>query len=217
MSLISVPWFVCLFVNILPFPVALRALDLFFVEGVKFMFWLGLAILKSNQEALLKCNDDDQVMKCLRSFFSFLAIRPDATAEQRVIVKKKIVDLFTQAYQHASAVNWDVVEELRNKYRLQVVQKIEDNFKKGIIRNLKENVLLSLDEIQVIYDCLKRLQFFRQATGEIITFEDFVGVCLNILPWRAGDRKGYSAHSEDAPSLIHRYYLLIEKIIQVLL
>lgn len=43
---ISFQWFLCLYVNTLPLPVALRVWDCFFHEGTKVLFRVGVAILK---------------------------------------------------------------------------------------------------------------------------------------------------------------------------
>lgn len=62
LSVACLPWFLTLFVNSLPLPYALRVLDCFFMEGAKFLFQIGLAILKINGEEILKIKDDGELM-----------------------------------------------------------------------------------------------------------------------------------------------------------
>ncbi|KAI9345341.1 rab-GTPase-TBC domain-containing protein, partial [Obelidium mucronatum] len=50
LSTISVPWFVCLFLNNVALPVAIQILDGVFLDGPKFLFWIALAILKINEK-----------------------------------------------------------------------------------------------------------------------------------------------------------------------
>ena len=66
LSIAALPWFLTLFVNSLPLPYALRVLDCFFMDGVKVLFQVGLAILKVNGDEILKVKDDGELMfECL--------------------------------------------------------------------------------------------------------------------------------------------------------
>lgn len=62
LSVACLPWFLTLFVNSFPLPYALRVLDCFFMEGAKFLFQMGLAILKVNGEEILKIKDEGEFM-----------------------------------------------------------------------------------------------------------------------------------------------------------
>ncbi|KAG0221110.1 TBC1 domain member 8B [Mortierella sp. GBA43] len=66
---ITIPWFLCLFQSAFPAPVSVRVLDCFFYEGPRFLFMLGLAILKSCQFQLLRCKNDEGVVFTMQAFF----------------------------------------------------------------------------------------------------------------------------------------------------
>jgi hypothetical protein len=66
---ITIPWFLCLYQSAFPIHVAARVLDCFFFEGPRFLFMLGLAILKSCQGLLLECRNDEGVVLTMQAFF----------------------------------------------------------------------------------------------------------------------------------------------------
>ncbi|KAF9359826.1 hypothetical protein BGX34_008117 [Mortierella sp. NVP85] len=66
---ITIPWFLCLYQSAFPAPVSVRVLDCFFYEGPRFLFMLGLAILKSCQSQLLQCTNDEGIVSVMQSFF----------------------------------------------------------------------------------------------------------------------------------------------------
>ncbi|TPX64567.1 hypothetical protein SpCBS45565_g05797 [Spizellomyces sp. 'palustris'] len=78
LSTISVPWFVCLFLNTVPLRVGVKFLDAFFLDGPKFLFWVALAILKINESQLVqKGKDDDLFVRILKNFFQRLGTEGD--------------------------------------------------------------------------------------------------------------------------------------------
>ncbi|KAJ3022183.1 TBC1 domain member 9 [Thoreauomyces humboldtii] len=73
LSTISVPWFMCLFLNTVPLRLGVKFLDAFFVDGPKFLFWVALAILKVNEHQLItRGRDDDIFMQIIKNFFQRL-------------------------------------------------------------------------------------------------------------------------------------------------
>ena len=75
MSTISVPWFVCLFLNSVSIRVGIRILDSFFLDGPKFIFWLGLAIFKLNEKLLIEeGKDDERFINIIKAFFQRLEV-----------------------------------------------------------------------------------------------------------------------------------------------
>ena len=59
LSLVTVPWFMCLFVNTLRPEVTLRVWDMFFCEGSKVLFRISAALLKKNETALISASSRD--------------------------------------------------------------------------------------------------------------------------------------------------------------
>jgi len=51
----------------MPLELTLRIWDIFFIEGIKILYRVGLAILKLNEKVLLK-SDFEGITTCLRTF-----------------------------------------------------------------------------------------------------------------------------------------------------
>ncbi|KAF2074039.1 hypothetical protein CYY_004653 [Polysphondylium violaceum] len=66
-NILTLPWFMCLFVSYIPFPVSTRVVDCFFLEGTKVLFQTGLAILKINKNRILEERDSEVVVELLRN------------------------------------------------------------------------------------------------------------------------------------------------------
>lgn len=65
LSMVLPRWLLCLFVNVLPNDITLRILDSFFIEGNKILIRACLALLKLNEQELLKCESPDQILSLL--------------------------------------------------------------------------------------------------------------------------------------------------------
>ncbi|DAZ97111.1 TPA: hypothetical protein N0F65_010434 [Lagenidium giganteum] len=76
----TLKWFLCLFLNTLPFEPVLRIWDLFFCEGSHVLLRVGLTLLKLNQFRILACDDPIDVYEMFR--FSHDTLR-DITAPYR--------------------------------------------------------------------------------------------------------------------------------------
>ncbi|KAJ3065007.1 hypothetical protein HDU98_011596 [Podochytrium sp. JEL0797] len=185
LSTLSVPWFVCLFLNNVALHVAIPILDGFFLDGPKFLFWISLAILKINEKELLaRGRDDDIFVQIVKDFFARLAIVSDedddtaaATAalsdpkaelipsDTTTITGRPLLTLLlTVAYSFSPTVTVERIDRLRSQHRLQVVQKMEMSSRKSQIRSLEEQVDMSFDEVAVVYDALRVLEFANEET-----------------------------------------------------
>lgn len=67
LPLITVQWFMCLFVNTLRAEVALRVWDMFLNEGSKVLFRISIALFKMSEKSLLSTTDPGDLFKILRS------------------------------------------------------------------------------------------------------------------------------------------------------
>ncbi|KAJ3062997.1 hypothetical protein HDU99_005020, partial [Rhizoclosmatium hyalinum] len=175
LSTISVPWFVCLFLNNVSLSVAIKILDGFLLDGPKFLFWIALAILKINEKELLsRGRDDDIFVQIIKDFFERLAVPDDSLDEGKVYDGKKELipsdttelkgrTLFTLllnvAYSFVNVITIELIEGLRSKHRLKVVHQMENSSRKSQIRSLEEQVSMSFDEVAVVYDSLRVLEF----------------------------------------------------------
>ena len=194
LSMLSVPWFVCLFINTLPIKTALRTLDCFFYEGPTFLFKMGLSIMKINEPGILKRRNNDTLLNMLRNYFAVLdgddnfefdfnsIIRPAGSvakyleklkvdlnsSREQVMEKVSSADadfLFYMAFTSFDGVTYDCLESLRQFHRRQVVHKLEVSTRKNQIRTLAEGTSMSVREIGILYDAFRKVLFFTNSTS----------------------------------------------------
>ena len=66
LSLCSIQWFMCLFVNTLRMEPALRVWDIFLNEGNQVLFRIAVGLLKLYEEDILACTDASTLYVCLK-------------------------------------------------------------------------------------------------------------------------------------------------------
>ncbi|KAI5289109.1 hypothetical protein KEM54_004397 [Ascosphaera aggregata] len=164
LSVVSLPWFLSLYINSMPLVFAFRVLDVFFLEGPKVLFQIGLAILRINGEKLLDISDDGSFISILKSYFS----RLDESAHPRSDNPKlravtRFQELMVVAFKEFSSITHHTVTEERAKFKDQVLENIENFAKRTSIRNLgPESKRLSLDDLGAIYDRFYSVLYDRQ-------------------------------------------------------
>lgn len=133
LSVACLPWFLTLFINSLPLPFALRILDCFFLEGAKFLFQIGLSILKVNGDEILKIKDDGELMNVLKGFFARLGdieLVDEGKATSRQTTKFN--QLMLTAYREFQSVTNDMIVTLRKTVQLEVIQSMDLYSKKSM-------------------------------------------------------------------------------------
>lgn len=154
LSVVSLPWFLSLYINSMPLVFAFRVLDVFFLEGPKVLFQVGLAILRINGEELLDVQDDGSFIFVLKSYFS----RLDESAHPRSENPKlraitRFQELMVVAFKEFSGITHSTITEYRDKHKGAVLENIESFAKRTSIRNLgPESKRLSVDDLGTIYD-----------------------------------------------------------------
>jgi len=154
LSVVSLPWFLSLYINSMPLVFAFRVLDVFFLEGPKVLFQVGLAILRVNGEELLDIQDDGSFISVLKSYFS----RLDESAHPRSENPKlraitRFQELMVVAFKEFSGITHSTIVEQRDKHKDAVLESIESFAKRTSIRNLgPESKRLSVDDLGTIYD-----------------------------------------------------------------
>lgn len=164
LSVVSLPWFLSLYINSMPLVFAFRVLDVFFLEGPKVLFQVGLAILRINGEELLDVQDDGSFISILKSYFS----RLDESAHPRSENPKlraitRFQELMVVAFKEFSGITHQTVTEQRDKHKNAVLENIENFAKRTSIRNLgPDSKRLSMDDLGVIYDRFYEVLYERQ-------------------------------------------------------
>ena len=125
LSVACLPWFLSLYINTLPLAFALRVVDCFFMEGPKVLFQIGLAILKTNGNEILKVKDDGELMNILKRYFAELG---DISTNDPKSKQTRFNELMLMAYREFSSVTMEVVTELRKSHYLKVAHGLDGTF-----------------------------------------------------------------------------------------
>ncbi|CCX14986.1 rab-GTPase-TBC domain-containing protein [Pyronema domesticum] len=165
LSVVSLPWFLSLYINSMPLVFAFRVLDVFFLEGPKVLFQIGLAILRINGEELLDATDDGAFISILKSYFS----RLDESAHPRSDNEKlravtRFQELMVVAFKEFSGITAATISEQRAKHKEGVMSSIESFAKRTQLRNLgPESKRLKPEELSAVYDRYHSAIYERQS------------------------------------------------------
>lgn len=173
LSVVSLPWFLSLYVNSMPLIFAFRVLDVFFVEGPKVLFQVGLAILRINGEELLDAADDGAFISVLKTYFSRLDESAHPKSENpKLRAVTRFQELMVVAFKEFSGITHGSVTELRLKKKDAVLNNIESFAKRTAIRNLgPDSKLLSTDELGALYDRFYSILYERQQRDHVMQEE----------------------------------------------
>ncbi|KAI9047012.1 hypothetical protein LZ554_009086 [Drepanopeziza brunnea f. sp. 'monogermtubi'] len=173
LSVVSLPWFLSLYINSMPLVFAFRVLDVFFLEGPKVLFQVGLAILRINGEELLDATDDGAFISVLKSYFSKLdesAHPKSENAKLRAVTRFQ--ELMVVAFKEFSGITQNTISEQRMKHKNAVLNNIESFAKRTSIRNLgPDSKRLSVEDLGALYDRFYGILYERQQRNQMIQDE----------------------------------------------
>ena len=157
----------------MPLVFAFRVLDVFFLEGPKVLFQVGLAILRINGEDLLDATDDGAFISVLKGYFSKLdesAHPKSENAKLRAVTRFQ--ELMVVAFKEFSGITQSSITEQRMKHKDSVLNSIESFAKRTSIRNLgPDSKRLSIDELSALYDRFYGILYERQQRNQMIQEE----------------------------------------------
>ncbi|KAK5990996.1 Putative GTPase-activating protein [Cladobotryum mycophilum] len=173
LSVVSLPWFLSLYINSMPLVFAFRVLDVFFVEGPKVLFQVGLAILRINGEELLDAADDGAFISVLKSYFARLDESAHPKSENpKLRAVTRFQELMVVAFKEFAGITHSSITELRLKKKDAVLSNIESFAKRTAIRNLgPDSKLLSTEELGSLYDRFYSVLYERQQRDRMIQEE----------------------------------------------
>lgn len=153
LSVVSLPWFLSLFINSMPLVFAFRIMDVFFLEGPKTLFQVALAILRVNGEKLLDATDDGLVIQILKEYFSTLdePVSPNAS-NPKLRKVTRFQELLVIAFREFSIITDKEIDQFRRKLEGQILDDIEIFAKRTQIRNLKKPKNMTMDQMGIVYD-----------------------------------------------------------------
>lgn len=173
LSVVSLPWFLSLYINSMPLVFAFRVLDVFFVEGPKVLFQVGLAILRINGEDLLDSTDDGAFISVLKSYFSRLDESAHPKSENpKLRAVTRFQELMVVAFKEFSQVTHSAITDLRLKNKDAVLNNIENFAKRTAIRNLGPDAkIMSTEELGALYDRFFGVLYERQQRNMLLQQE----------------------------------------------
>ena len=170
LSVVSLPWFLSLYINSMPLIFAFRVLDVFFLEGPKVLFQVGLAILRINGEDLLDITDDGTFISILKTYFSRLEESAHPKSEnEKLRAVTKFQELMVVAFKEFAGITQSTISEQRAKHKDAVLDNIESFAKRTSIRNLgPESKRLSTDDLGFLYDRFYGILYEREQRTQVM-------------------------------------------------
>ncbi|CDO52040.1 similar to Saccharomyces cerevisiae YGR100W MDR1 Cytoplasmic GTPase-activating protein for Ypt/Rab transport GTPases Ypt6p [Geotrichum candidum] len=188
LSVVSLPWFLSLFINSMPLVFAFRIMDVFFLEGPKTLFQVALAILRVNGEELLDATDDGVVIQILKEYFSTLddPVHPNSS-NPKIRKVTKFQELMIAAFREFAVITDEMIDSYRRKFENQILGDIEIFAKRTQIRNLPKTRNLSNDQLGIIYDrfyaAIQDTRLGLGATRTDMTLDAFSIFMAGIVDW----------------------------------
>ncbi|KAI9892345.1 MAG: hypothetical protein M1814_001546 [Vezdaea aestivalis] len=169
LSVVSLPWFLSLYINSMPLVFAFRVLDVFFLEGPKVLFQVGLAILRINGEELLDATDDGAFISILKSYFSRLDESAHPTSENsKLRAVTRFQELMVVAFKEFAGITQSTISDQRSKHKGSVLDGIESFAKRTTIRNLgPDSKKLGAEDLSAIYEKFFGVLYDRQQRAQI--------------------------------------------------
>uniref|UniRef100_A0A665TYY5 TBC1 domain family, member 9 (with GRAM domain) n=1 Tax=Echeneis naucrates TaxID=173247 RepID=A0A665TYY5_ECHNA len=166
-STISLSWFLTLFLSVMPFDSAVLLVDCFFYEGIKVIFQVALAVLHDNMDALLTCSDEGEAMTILGRYLDNVVnkqtVAPPTPHLHALLTSGEdpppevdVFELIRSSYEKFGSLRADVIEQMRFRQRLKVIQSLEDTAKRSVVsdsRVVQTDSAFSIKELEDLY-CL---------------------------------------------------------------
>ena len=171
-QMITLSWFLTVFLSVLPYQTAVYVMDGFFCYGAKIIFQLTLTILARCEEFVTSCRDDGEAMMRLTEFFKNV-VRTNVYDDEDeyacdITVKENgnsisITKLLKDAQLNYPNISRSDIERTRLEKRLKVVQGLEDSMMKNVIRSVQaECSFLDVEELRLLFAIIKNEQLQRQ-------------------------------------------------------
>ncbi|RMZ86029.1 hypothetical protein DV737_g292, partial [Chaetothyriales sp. CBS 132003] len=211
LSVVSLPWFLSLYVNSMPLVFAFRVLDVFFLEGPKVLFQVGLAILRINGEELLDVGDDGSFIQVLKTYFSRLDESANPRSEnEKLRAITKFQELMVTAFKEFSGITHSSITDLREKHIDEIKKGLATFAKRTSVRNLgPEAKKLSADDLSLLYDRFFDVLSDRQARAEaapvqVMDYDAFREFLARTAKWAVTDAPSSASKEIQSPSPAQR-------------
>ncbi|KAK6973003.1 TBC1 domain family member 9B [Biomphalaria glabrata] len=218
LSMISLAWFLTIFLSVMPFNCAVNILDCFFYDGARVIFQVSLTILDMKREELLESREDGEAMAVLCQFMDNI-VNSNSTTPNIMHTSNAtgvtgqtnenavdVADIILQSYQKFWSISNQDINKLRLKHRLKVVQTIEDNVKRNILRSVAVYTKFEGKELEDLYFLFKEeylTSCYWRTSQQVdspdkydpnrpyydqykVDFDQFKTLFLSLSPWATG-------------------------------
>ncbi|XP_072045709.1 TBC1 domain family member 9B-like [Amphiura filiformis] len=167
LSMISLSWFLTIFLSVMPFESAVNIMDCFFYDGAKIIFQIALTVLDATYDKLLGCEDDGQAMTVLSAYLENVTNQDtplphmphtSTLTAMSAAYRKTMVDIATlilDSYRKFGLLKNQEIEKMRLNQRLRVVQGLEDSARRTIVRSLAVEIPFAAHELEELYTLFK--------------------------------------------------------------
>lgn len=207
LSVVSLPWFLSLFLSSMPLVFAFRIIDIFFLHGPKTLFQVALAVMRINGEELLGIDDDGMFISIIKDYFHSLdesahPNSPDPKFKQLT----KFQELLLVAFKEFDVVTDDMISRERNRHKPAIMKNIETFMKRTQLRNLPRAHNLTPEHLSNIYDQFyESIQSHKTSLGtgkSSMDFDTLKQFLLGFCDWVLPDEE-YNYHDGD---FLHRLF-----------
>ncbi|XP_065226342.1 TBC1 domain family member 9-like isoform X2 [Planococcus citri] len=165
--MISLAWFLTIFINVMPYNSAVNIMDAFFFDGAKVIFQVTLTVLEANQEKLIQCSDDGEGIQILTKYLQGVY---DESTDEVVVLKESIKSeksvsvrrLLFDSYVKYGKLTTGYIEQLRSKHRVHTVQSLEDGIGRNVVRSVCQDGFFEMNELQELLNLVKEEIFNMQ-------------------------------------------------------
>ncbi len=169
----------------MPFDSAVYLIDCFFYDGAKVLFMFALNVLAHNKQELLDCKDEGDSISLLAKYLEKIE-NPNRKIEDAT---GNIKDLLRESYINFGTIIDDDINKLRLKFRLKVVQNMEETLLSSIARNVSKQCLFSNDQIKDLFYIFKQVSKIGIIDGAsdslTINKEQFIKLNKALCDWSA--------------------------------
>ncbi|XP_037074435.1 LOW QUALITY PROTEIN: TBC1 domain family member 9-like [Pollicipes pollicipes] len=170
-GMISLSWFLTIFLSVMPFESAVNVMDCFLFDGARTNFMVALAVLDANRAALEDCRDDGRG-RCSTHYYKPDTKHLDAELGTDCLTlldgQNTSIDvslLIYEAYTNFGKLTNSAIERLRLKHRLKVIQTIEDSTMNSMIRCVEAEQFFTAAELKDLFLYIKEEYLTLQSYG----------------------------------------------------
>ncbi|XP_033161492.1 TBC1 domain family member 9 isoform X1 [Drosophila mauritiana] len=162
-KMISISWFLTIFMSVISYESSLHILDCFFYEGAKIIFMISLQIIEWNRDKLLHCQDDGEAMLVLQNYLEGIynpeyQVPPttDKRKMERKVQTQTVQTLIHEAYtKFGEEITQQRIEELRNKHRRLTMRQFDIDNEKTIVKAYVQNPYFSRSELHMLLTIIR--------------------------------------------------------------